>query len=284
MTSRPRISLVYSINDPAGFGSAKKLLDLAGYEKIDCPPPAIECFMLNTGNVIAGYGEETIYFDWLDKSPDPEADLVIVLSKHSAVSGKPSLTTHHTGNPTSDNSYGGDPFRLSISAPPLSKALLKTYMENADQLGLLDKYEVTLEATHHGPTNNKKPLVFIEIGSTIENWKDEKAREAMALTVLNVLENGFDINCKIAAGFGETHYPKKFTQLHLESEYCFGHIIPKYAFNIGVSEETIVQAVLNTWPSPAKYGIIRKKSIKSAHRNLVIEVLSELDSVEVIVL
>ncbi len=284
MTTSPRLAIVYSMHDIAGSGAARALRELVDAEKSTCPPPAEECWILNNNVYLAGYDEETLYFTWLDTSPDPSADAVIILSRHSASSGKPSLTTHHTGNPTSDSSYGGEPYTLSFSAPPLSRTLLRNYREAAETRGLLERYVVTLEATHHGPTSNRKPLVFIEIGSTPEEWKDEKAQESMAEAVVSVLERGIDTGCRRVAGFGETHYPAKFTELHLDSDYCFGHIIPKYAFQKGVTEDVIKQAILKTWPGPAEAAVIRKKSIKSKYRQFVVDVVSSLSNVEVVIL
>ena len=42
---------------------------------------------------------------------------------------------------------------------------------NNNRSSVLD-YEITIEATHHGPTSLKKPLLFIEIGSTEKQWAD----------------------------------------------------------------------------------------------------------------
>ncbi len=274
--SQPKIALVYSVNDIAGSSVAKLLRDLLGSEKAVCPGWPVECYVVANNVRLAGYKEESIYFDFLDESPDPRADVIIVLSRHSAKSGKPSLTVHHTGNPTKDNSYGGEPYTLSISVPPLSKTLLKTYRQKAEEHNLLGKYELTLEVTHHGPTKPRKPLVFIEIGSSINEWRDTKAQYTMAETIIHVLEKGIDLNCEAAAGFGGSHYPEKFTRLHLESDMCFGHIIPKYAFNQGVNVEVVLQAIRNTWPAQASVAVIEKKSIKSTHRSMVENTVKKL--------
>ncbi len=258
----PRVAVVYSVRDPAGRGAAERLLEVAGGDEHECPR-ATACHRLSTGHMLAGYDADTIEFEFIDSTPDPGADLVIVLSRHSASSGRPSLTTHHTGNPTS-KTLGGAPYTLSYSAPPLSRALLRAYREEAEALGLLDEYEVTLEATHHGPTSPRKPLVFIEIGSTPDRWRDPRAHEAMAAAVLRVLRRGVE-RCQPAAGFGEPHYPVKFTRIHLEGEYCMGHIIPRYALP-ETRPDVVLQAVTKTWPEPASTALIHKKSAKARLR------------------
>ena len=270
---RPRLAIVYSVRDPAGSGAAERLLEIAGAEPLECPR-ALQCHRLSTGHLIAGYDVDTINLDFIDETPDPEADAVIVLSRHSASSGRPSLTTHHTGNPT-DKTLGGEPRKLSTSAPPLSRALLRAYREEAQERGILGEYEVTLEATHHGPTRPVKPLVFIEIGSTPDRWRDPRAQEAMASAVYRVLREGLG-DCEPAAGFGEPHYPIKFTKIHLDGDYCMGHIIPRYALQEGITPEVVKQAVEKTWPRRPRVALIHKKSVKSQARKELAEILEGL--------
>ncbi len=274
-----KLAVAYSVGDPAGSGAARFLVELTGAAPSRCPL-ALECYETRDGVRIGGYQADTIEFEFLDETPDPGADAVIVLSRHSSTSGRPSLTTHHTGNPT-ETRLSGKPYKLAYSAPPLSKALLTAYRDEAEKAGILGEYQVTLEATHHGPTDTMKPLVFIEIGSTPDRWRDERAQEAMARAVARVLDTGLP-ECRAAAGFGEPHYPIKFTRLHLEDEYCMGHIIPKYA--LPHAPKTVVeQAILHTWPSPPRTALVQKKGAKSEVRKKIIEWLNEL-GVEVIVI
>ncbi len=279
---RPRLAIVYSIRDPAGSGAAGRLLELVGGERGSCPR-ASACWILEGlgGIMLAGYDADTINLEFIDETPDPQADAVVVLSRHSASSGRPSLTTHHTGNPTA-STLGGEPYRLAVSAPPLSRALLRAYRAEAESRGLLGEYEVTLEATHHGPTGPRKPLVFVEIGSTPDRWRDLRAQEAMAAAVARTASGGLE-PCEAAVGFGETHYPQKFTRIHLDGDYCMGHIIPRYALAQGVPDEVIRQAVERTWPSPPRKALIHKKSLKSGARRRLAETLESL-GLEVVLL
>ena len=272
---RPRIALVYSTEDPAGSGVARRIVAAVGAQKGECPR-AVECYVLPDGTLLAGYREGQTRFEFLDETPDPGADAIVVLSRHASQSGRPTLSAHHTGNPTLDPpALGGEPGVLAYSAPPLSKLLLTLYREEAEQRGLLERYELSLEATHHGPTGNRKPLVFIEIGSTPEEWRDPEAQEAMAAAVLRALESSLP-ECTPAAAFGGTHYPRRFTRLHLESDLCLGHIIPRYAFQRGVPEHVIRQAVEKSWPAPARVAVYEKKSLKAAQRELVRSVVEPL--------
>jgi D-aminoacyl-tRNA deacylase len=263
---KPRIALAYSTRDPAGAGAALVLRELWGGERAGCPG-ASECWRLEGlgGAVLGGFDADTIEMEFLDETPDPSADAVVVLSRHSASSGRPSLTTHHTGNPTA-STLGGEPYTLAVSAPPLSRALLRRYRLEAERLGLLGEYEVTLEATHHGPTGPRKPIVFIEIGSTPDRWRDRRAHEAMAAAVAHTIRGGLE-PCTPAVGFGETHYPQKLTRIHLDGDYCMGHIIPRYALAQGVPDTVLAQAVEKTWPEKPGVALIHKKSLRSRERS-----------------
>jgi len=270
---RLRPALVFSLRDPVGSTVARLLVEHLGGEAVGCRGAEV-CYELPGGVLMGGYSVDTYMMEHVDESPDPMADVVVVLSRHSSSSGRPSLTTHHTGNPTS-RTLGGDPYKLAVAAPPVSKALLSWFREEAEARGLTDKYSITLEATHHGPTRPKKPLVFIEVGSTPEEWRDARALEAMAGAVMRLLEERSVPECTVAAGFGEQHYPSKMTRIHLETDYCLGHIIPRYALPES-RDEVFVEAVRRNWPASAEVAFVHKKSVKSALRGRLVGLLEGL--------
>src|SRR3989339_861727 len=108
----------------------------------------------------------------------------------------------------------------------------------------LKNYKVTMEVTHHGPLINK-PCMFIEIGSTILEWKDKKVAFVIARTLSEIIE-GFKENPynEVAIGIGGGHYCPIFNKLQLNSNIAFSHIIPKYA--LPLTKEMIMQAISNT--------------------------------------
>ncbi len=224
--------------------------------------------------MMGGYVLDDVLFEFLDRSPDPAADAVVVLSRHESSSGKKSLTVHFTGNPTDDAKFGGRPRELSYAPASLGMALLTSYLREAEALGLSGEYEVTLEATHHGPTGNAVPVVFIEIGSTQAEWSDGRALEAMALTMESALRGPVP-DCTPAVGFGSTHYPKPFTSIELRGEACFGHVISKHAI-ASLSDDVITQAVRKTLPGGAKVAYVERSSVKSAAREALSRSLSSL--------
>ncbi len=267
-----KYSIVYSTGDPAGAGASKHLIEVLKAKPRKCPGP-LECYFADEV-VIAGFNVDVVNMEFLDETPDPEAEAIIVLSKHRAESGRKTLSVHHTGNPTG-RAWGGEPYKLSTSYPALSKALLTSYAKTAREQGL-EEYHVTLEATHHGPTRPFKPIVFIEIGSTEKEWTDERARIAMALAVAEAISKKTP-ECNPTTGIGGTHYPEKFTKIHLEEmETCLGHIISRHQIDEGVPDHVIRQAIEKTHPQKAQKIIIEKKSLKSEQRKKLEETAKQV--------
>ena len=93
----------------------------------------------------------------------------VFISRHRAESGIPSLTAHFTGN-FGPATFGGNPSEIAKYSPQL----LKNYMIELSSLRneIDNSYRITLEATHHGPTSLKSPVLFVELGSTEKEWGD----------------------------------------------------------------------------------------------------------------
>ncbi|MCS7106891.1 MAG: D-aminoacyl-tRNA deacylase [Acidilobaceae archaeon] len=264
------IVVAYSLRDPAGSGSAKLLLELTRGEETTCAG-AVECYSTPMG-LIAGYREDVVELEALQEL-SPAADAFIVMSRHSAESGRKTFSVHHPGNPT-ETPHGGRPRSLALSFPGLSKALMLNYRETSRGLG---GFELTLEATHHGPTEVGRPVVFIEIGSTEAEWRNEEAQKAMALAVLRTLEGG-PRSCKAAVGIGGTHYPARFTRMHLEEDVCFGHILARYQMT-GVTEDVLRQALERTYPETPQLVFVEKKSVKREQKELIERIAAERGAV-----
>ena len=49
-------------------------------------------------------------------------------------------------------------------------------------------FQITIEATHHGPTHLKKPSIFVEIGTTESQWNDESLCSSVAKLVVDTYE------------------------------------------------------------------------------------------------
>ncbi|MHA1786302.1 MAG: D-aminoacyl-tRNA deacylase [Candidatus Helarchaeota archaeon] len=199
--------------------------------------------------------------DYLSKHFDPE--LFIFASRHKAKSEMPSLLVHSTGNWTSDNSFGGKPKSISISCPEAIKIGYLELLKQKVQLNL-SIFDVTMEVTHHGPTELDHPLIFIELGSSQQYWTHEQGALAVARAVMKVVNE--DKKFTNAIGFGGTHYCSNFNKL-LENnpKIAIGHVIPKYVIN-EVEPELILKAIKK---SNAIFGIIDQKGTNSAQRQKI---------------
>ncbi|QMU54421.1 MAG: D-tyrosyl-tRNA(Tyr) deacylase [Nitrosopumilus sp.] len=165
-----------------------------------------------------------IFADWLDEKYD--YDGFVFLSKHAAESGVLALTCHSTGN-FSDAKFGGNNRQVAVPKPDLQKTYLQTLMKNKSQFS---EFQITIEATHHGPTALTKPSIFIEIGTTEKQWTDTSLCASVATLVHQVMSQPIKEH-PVAICFGGTHYPSKFTHELLEGKYSLGTVMPKHALD-----------------------------------------------------
>ena len=237
--------LVAFENDPAGHNMAKYLsqkMEKNGdvyhsknFDLIEIDSPAISA-------------------DWLDEKYD--YDGFVFLSKHAAESGTLALTCHSTGN-FNEAKFGGNQKELAIPYPNLQKKYLQTLWDNRESFS---DFEITIEATHHGPTHLKKPSIFVEVGTTEQQWNDESLCSSVAQLVFETLEKPID-SYPFAICFGGTHYSEKFTKELLFGKYALGTVMPKHALeflNPVIFEHLITQnngaeVALLDWKSLGKY-------------------------------
>jgi len=246
--------IVTSSKDVASANVFKILRD--NYPFKQCP----EGYKYKNSLLIAR-DKDTIFIDDLNI----DAELFIFASRHKSESGKPCFTCHATGNFTNDSSHGGKPFVLShTNAIALRSALI-----SLNELNNNPEYNVCLEATHHGPFTDRQSL-FVEVGSSKNQWTDLKACEVVAETCFNLLKERFV--GKSVIGFGGSHYCPKFTPACLEG-YNIGHVCAKYNIPF-LNENLIEQMVKHTHPRP-NLTLFDKKSLTK--KEYVSDILSKFD-------
>ena len=206
-----------------------------------------------------------IYSDDIDKEITASlgiiADNIIFLSKHKSASGKKSLTVHPIGN-WSKADLGGRDYRLTPSSPHLMSAMLRSIKSAAASL---PEYDTVFEVTHHGPLLDT-PTLFLEIGSTEEDWTNPEASAALSSALFSVKE---DHSNPIAVGVGGGHYAPRFSETALSKKLDFGHMIPNYAIdfdNIEKLSKSIGDAMEY---SNTDLVFIHKKSMKKEQVNFV---------------
>lgn len=231
--------IVYSRLDQAGKNIAAHLRQLMSFTEAPAGEHTCAAWTSN-GYLMVETAERLIDLD-LDMLG---AQWLLCLSRHRSESGKRCLTVHTPGNLTDRADLGGKPSRVGISNPGLQARLLIELKSEKDRLGIPE--EVTVEATHHGPTDLPCPITFIEIGSDEEAWADPRLVRCVAQAVARVLtrESPAPPN---AIGIGGGHYSDKFTSLMLEGKFSIGHIIPKYALTGGIATEMFQTCIERTW-------------------------------------
>lgn len=192
-----------------------------------------------------------------------DADVMVFLSRHRSADKVKALTVHPTGNWSDTAEFGGAPKMLSVSAPHMMANALRCLKQEND-IG----FEVTYEATHHGPVTDV-PSFFIEAGGPdeIESSAYRVVARALARSLANTDDSG-----EVAIGIGSGHYPRKFTALALESKYALSHMMPKYLCE---NTDMLESAVMRSAPKAEK-ALIEWKSLKSSQRAAIMKGLDAI--------
>jgi len=211
-------SIIVSAKDIAGMGIKEALKGLHGFNETTenfhgSPVLTKEGIKLYTTEI------ETIHSEDIDT--EVEGDFIIFATRHKSAAGKKSFSVHVPGN-WGKAEAGGKDKTLCTAMPQMMKEAIKkiTSLYNGDE------FEITMECTHHGPAINK-PCMFIEIGSSEEEWNRKDAAEVIAGVVNYIIMNPVK-RCKSVAVLGGGHYNQVATKLMLNSEFSVGHICPKH--------------------------------------------------------
>ncbi|HJS83279.1 MAG TPA: D-aminoacyl-tRNA deacylase [Nitrososphaera sp.] len=213
---------IASLQDLAGRTMVNSLQDEFGFKLVngsshEYQSSAFENILLHVSP------DDLLHQEKLDDAY-PMAIAFIFLSKHKSDSKIPTLTCHCTGN-FGSNPFGGNARELAISFPSLQKSYLKRLVNSRDHV---PEYEIVIEATHHGPTSLRKPVLFVELGSSEKQWEDANAASVICSVVLDLVRLGPDRCAKVGIGLGGTHYPSKFNRLLLESEFGLAAVASKH--------------------------------------------------------
>jgi len=264
------------VNDPAGRGIASRLLELVGdFQEVEVPRSKEAWYSEMLSSYLVGFEEDVVEFDFLNILATA-VNYFVILSRHSSASGMKSFTVHHPG--VIERGEKSSVFKLPPSNPYLSWAVLKFLRDLREEYGLLD-FDVTYEATHHGPTAVEKPICFVEIGSSYEEWTMKEAQVVVARAVLGSIKqltSSGKCACTVSVGFGGSHYAPKFTARAFKLDECYGHIIPAYILK-SLSEAEVnnvaKQAIRST---PEIRRVVIEKKIRKGIREAIKEVARAL--------
>jgi D-aminoacyl-tRNA deacylase len=256
--------IICSLNDPAGTNIRERLIESDEFEETDEMYDGYPVYSKDQARIVCSH-KDIVFVD------DVESHFgyanYYYISRHRAESGQPSLTCHVTGN-FGPNALGGNPGEICTYSPSRLKNYFLELNEMRDRIP--EKYELTLEATHHGPTSLKSPMQFVELGSTPEQWVDVEAAEFVAEALFKSLEKQARYD-KCAIGIGGTHYPEKFGKFILsEADVALGPIIPKYSLEY--FSEKILAEMINKSTEQVRLALIDKKGL-GQHKERVMNIL-----------
>ena len=218
-----KFAIIYSKKDPAGVNIAEQLKSH---------------FLPQT--VLIELNKESVYAESIDKDERVKGcEFLIFASKHQSKTGNPSLSVHSIGNWRSAD-FGGKNGKLGMTSAQASKYLFQKLNENANNT----KHKITLEVTHHGPYT-EKPTLFIEIGSTEEQWGDKTLGKIIAKTISDFQNFEPNKKLKTALGIGGPHYSPNFNKIQLaNNDIAIGHILPEH--HLPATESIIEEAIKET--------------------------------------
>jgi len=216
--------------------------------------------------------KEIIYTENLDLEKINQYDFIIFASKHKSEKSEKTLSVHAPGNWRSAD-FGGQREKVCKTSALFLKQTFEKLNANAKEYNIKD-YKVTMEATHHGPLIDR-PCMFIEIGSTENEWKDRRAGFVIAKTISEIIaefkENPYN---EIAIGIGGPHYCPSFNKLQLSSNVAISHVISQYAFPL--TEEMVAEALKKT-EEEIDFALLDWKGLgNSEQRQRVISILEKL--------
>ncbi len=199
-------------------------------------------------------------------------DFLIFASRHTSKTARPAFLVHTTGNWSKDVDFGGEPQDLSIASALLHKA---GFMSLTEQEG----FSLDIEVTHHGPTTLKKPLIFMELGSSKAEWVIREAGKVLSNAIITTIFQFLDYNERknqeIGLGFGGTHYAPNYLRLIKNKNLAMSFICPKYYIQ-DLNVDLIHKMVKNTLET-VDYFIIDWKGTNSEDKKHLIPLLEEFD-------
>lgn len=212
----PVIGIVVSRPDEASVHIGEHLLELGDWERVEDDVYRTDGFELRE------FDEWHLELDRVgDAFEDPAC--IVFASRHSGDSGH-LLSAHYTGN-FGEAEYGGSPADLSTPCPAMHKRVVEALETNAP-----DGWDVSMECTHHGPTDIGVPSMFVELGSDEDAWADPAGARAVARSILDLADGTAETGETVVA-FGGNHYAPRPTRLVLETDVAVGHVAADWSID-----------------------------------------------------
>ena len=205
-------------------------------------------------------------------------ELIIFASRHTSMTARPAFLVHTTGNWSNNADFGGKPCDLSKTSALLSKAGIESLREQIEKFDIRD-FSLDMEVTHHGPTTLDVPLIFMELGSSEQEWsiKDagELAANAVVDSIFKYLSFKEENTQQVGLGFGGTHYAPNFIRLIANTNIALSFICPKYYIQ-ELNENFIKMMITNTMEE-IDYFIVDWKGTNSEDKKHLIPLLEKFN-------
>ena len=238
------ILIAVSGSDVASTNQSDALMRFADWEELDSVEghPAFKRLHVRLWVLPGSILREDFLARRWKQATGETVEEIIFPSRHSAASGRPSLTLHPIGVMQLDIDetppYGGK----AGDAPPPSTRLASWWQElvrKSEQEELGEEFDTSLEVTHHGPWL-EVPSLFIEVGSTSATWGHVGAAEFLADIIHRGLGldggDGFgswdskrDAGKPVLITLGGGHYAPRANHLALHPGLQLGHMLATYA-------------------------------------------------------
>lgn len=231
-----------------------------------------------------------------------EVNEVLVLSRHVSSTETPAITLHAIGlpgiyPPGMPGKSGGINGQL-VPPSPRFASLYREMLKDAREKKLDEYFDLTLEATHHGPVLNS-PTLYIEIGSTYSDWSREDALNLWARVLCKVLGLNGSIPLgnwrgegDVMIGLGGGHYAPRHKAVVEKGNIWLGHILAGYSLDFGMTDQikgakstilwqdSILSAIESTkqaFPGANIFVHVDRKSFKGWQRDEIRKLLAEND-------
>ncbi|MEG0855214.1 MAG: D-aminoacyl-tRNA deacylase [Terrisporobacter sp.] len=191
------------------------------------------------------------------------------------------LTVHSTGDVV-----GG----IFAPSSPLYLRNILVSMEKNRVSNNLDDFNVMTEGTHWTGTirggninlidKYNVPLFDIEIGSTLDSWKNEKAIQILATSLQDVFSDDSDI--KVLLCTGGMHFEETFSNIIINKDYkiSVGHVLPNQWLVQGEYDTDEKYDYLKKCVSSIDRkidGIVIHDNLKSGYKNQIKKLAEELN-------
>ncbi len=203
---------------------------------------------------------------------DEDSEFFIAVNIHSMNDYPKQFCVHPPGNwgslwphPKFSN-LGGEKATLSKSSAALLKEAYLSILRN----NKLEQYKVNIECTHHGP-NISKPLVFLEIGCSPNEWEDNNALDVIKKVILD-LQNPIEDKKNASIVIGGGHYMKNVQELLKKGNVQVSHMCPSSQLH-ALTAESIKEAVEKSYEKVESF-IIDLEGV-GQHKDRIVELLKE---------